>query len=381
MASLLHFLTQTIRIERFSFLVVAFLLASCTVAEPAASSKVSATFEEAASDRKNAGELNGIVLVTRGETVVFRDAFGLANATSGRELTADTKSRVASVTKQFTAAAILLLAEEGRLSLDDTIGSHLPNYPAPQADRITIRQMLNHSSGLPRPERKSAQETPQTSTQDRLEVFASLPLDFEPGSKHAYSNSGYIVLGAIIEKVTGESFPVALEALLFDPIGLRNTRAAFDDTIIPDLASDVRRSNGRLVEDDYRISDRGAPFSAGMLTSTVDDLAKWTRTLHKGEVFENPDSYRLMLATPGGWEENRAFDQWAYASGLFHARRDNGREFIFHDGRLGSYLADLRYYPALDVTVVVLETAGGDVTGTADALEDVAFELFGPIDQ
>ena len=357
-------------------LVSVVALISCAGAESAASLKEVPTFEEAASARHEAGELNGIVLVTRGDEVLFRDAFGIADPGSGRELTAETPSRIASVTKQFTAAAILRLAEERRLSLDDTIGAHLPEYPEPAASRITIRQMLNHSSGLPRPAQETARETPRTSTQDRLNAFASLSLDFEPGSEHDYSNSGYIVLGAIIEQVTGESFPVALQRLLFDPVGLEHTRAAFDDAIISGLASDVRRSGGGLVEDDYRISDRGAPFSAGMLVSTVDDLAKWTRALHGGEVFEEPSSYQLMLFTPGGWEENRAFDEWAYASGLFRARRNNGREFIFHDGRLGSYLADLRYYPALDVTVVVLETAGGDVTGTADALESVAFERF-----
>ena len=349
---------------------------ACADAKPAASIDGAPTFEEAASDRYEAGELNGIVLVARGDDVLFREAFGIADPGSGRELTPETPSRVASITKQFTAAAILRLAEENRLSLDDRIGSHLPEYPEPAASRITIRQMLNHSSGLPRPEQQTARETPRTSTKDRLNVFAPLPLDFEPGSEHDYSNSGYIVLGAIIEKVTGESFPVALQQLLFDPIGLHNTRAAFDDANIPDLASDVRRSDGRLVEDDYRLSDRGAPFSAGMLVSTVDDLAKWTRALHGGEVFEDPRSYQSMLSTPGGWEGNRSFDQWAYASGLFRARRDNGREFIFHDGRLGSYLADLRYYPLIDVTIVVLETAGGDVTGTADALENVAYAYF-----
>lgn len=364
--------------NKLLILVAMVALISCADAKTAASSDEVATFEQAASARHEAGELNGIVLVARGDEVLFRDAFGMADPVSGRELTIGTQSRIASVTKQFTAAAILMLAEENRLSLDDTIGSHLPGYPEPAASRITIRQMLNHSSGLARPEQETARETPQTATQDRLNVFASLPLDFEPGSEHDYSNSGYIVLGAIIEKVTNESFPVALQRLLFDPIGLDHTSAAFDDANVPGLASDLRRSSGRLVEDDYRLSDRGAPFSAGMLVSTVDDLAKWTRALHGGEVFEEPSSYQLMLTTPGGWEENRAFDQWAYASGLFQARRDNGREFIFHDGRLGSYLSDLRYYPALDVTIVVLETAGGDVTSTADALENVAFARFEP---
>lgn len=349
---------------------------SCAANDLEAVGDLAGTYHQAAVDLARAGDLNGIVLVAQGDEIVFEDAFGVAQLDPTRVLTIENKSRVASVTKQFTAASVLLLAEQGKLSLDDTVGMHLPDYPRPNADRITLRQLLNHSSGLPRPERDTMRETAQTSARDRLANFSTLPLDFTPGTQHQYSNSGYIVLGAIIEEITGETYPDAVRQLILEPVGLEQTIAAYDGTTVDRLASDLQRSNGEFAEDDYRISDRGAPFSAGMIVSTVRDLAKWTRALHAGEVFADSGSYDTMLATPGRWEDNRAFDQWAYASGLFHARRDNGREFVFHDGRLGAYLADLRYYPALDVTIVVLETANGDVTKTADAMEDIAFANF-----
>lgn len=318
-------------------------------------------------------DFNGAVLVEQRGSVLYSDAKGVADFQSGQNFEIETPSRVASLTKQFTAAATFKLVEAGQIDLSDPVSDYLEGLPN-DIGRITIAQLLNHSSGLSRPSQDSASERPGMTTRERMGPFLALPLDFEPGSRHEYSNSGYIVLGAIIEKVSGRSYPDAIDEMLLKPLELQNTRALFDHEPHARLADDVRRSGGKLVQDDYRVSDRGAPFSAGMIVSTVGDLVAWTRALHEGRVFDDPDTLELMLATPGGWESNRAFDQWAYASGLFRARRDNGREFIFHDGRLGSYLADLRYYPEQDLVIAVIETAGGDVTATADALEDWAFD-------
>ena len=346
---------------------------SAACANAASTPAATTSFDEAARALAESGTLNGAVLVALGDEVVFSEGYGTADPDTGAPFTASTPSRVASITKQFTAATILRLVEQDRLDLDATIGELLPWFPQGPAHAITVSQLLNHSSGLARPAQGDMVETAQTSAKDRIAAFAEMPLQFAPGTQHRYSNSGYAVLGAIIEKVTGLSYAEAVTALVLQPLDLEATMPLADYQARPGLAISAVRDGSALKSDDYRISDRGAPWSAGMMTSTVADLFRWTRALHGGEVFDDAATLQTMLETPGGWEENRAFDNWAYASGLFRARRDNGRAFVFHDGRLGSYLADLRYYPEADLTIAVLETANGDVTATADRLEELAF--------
>lgn len=362
--------------KSLAFLVAAALVACST--QPAADKAAPTSSYAAVIDRlSDEEEFNGIALVAHGEDILFEEARGLANVDPPRKMTTEHASRIASVTKQFTAATILRLMEQGMLSLDDTVADHLPQFAGLPAEKVTIAQLLNHSGGLPRPERGDTKETFRTSADDRMQGFMRLPLDFAPGTQHSYSNSGYTILGAIIEKTTGKEYAAAVTEILLTPLGLSETAAVPDGAAHPMLASDLSRDTGQLTQDDYRVSDRGAPWSAGMLVSTPRDLLAWTRKLHSGAVFQNSATFELMLMTPGGWEENRAFDNWAYASGLFRVRRDNGRAFWFHDGRLGSYLADVRYYPEEDLTIVVLETANGDVTASANALEDYAFSTRG----
>lgn len=356
-------------------LIASGVVACAAESPPAPSAKARADLEAAAAHLAESASLNGALLVAKGDEVLIERGIGIADPRTGTAFTSQTPSRIASLTKQFTAATVLRLVEEDRLALDQTIGDLLAWYPAGPARAVTVRQLLNHSGGLPRPERGDMVEMASTTARDRIEGFAALPLDFESGTRHSYSNSGYTVLGAIIEEITGQSYEEAVTALLLEPNGLSGTTPLRDGETRQRLASGVRLEGGTYVADDYRQSDRGAPWAAGMMTSTVRDLMRWTRSLHGGEVFESPETLMLMTDTPGGWEDNRAFDQWAYASGLFQARRNDGRTFIFHDGRLGSYLADLRYYPAHDLTIVVLETAGGDVTAAADLLEDAAFAM------
>ena len=230
-------------------------------------------------------DFSGAVLVADRKGVVYRGGFGFANREAGTRVTATTKFWIASVTKQFTAAAILQRAESGRLRLDATIGDCLEEYPRKHAGRITIEQLFMHTSGIPDYADREfmAAAAAQTSTPTRLlKLFWERDLEFEPGSRFRYTNSGYIVLGAIVERLTGKSWAAAMEDRIFGPLGMRNT--SFDD--VTQMVTE-RAAGYHLTYEgpqNARHMDRSAAYAAGGLRSTVDDLYRWDRAIYQGQV-------------------------------------------------------------------------------------------------
>ena len=169
-------------------------------------------------------EFSGVVLVADGGTIVYEHAFGEANREWHVPNTVVTRFRIASTTKQFTAALVLRLAEQGKLRLDGRVVDYLPEYPRPQGEQITLKHLLTHSSGLPDyphlPGFSEEQSTRSHTPGQLLGLFDSLPLEFPPGSKWSYTNSGYVVLGAIIERATATSYARAIRQDLLAPLGL-----------------------------------------------------------------------------------------------------------------------------------------------------------------
>jgi CubicO group peptidase (beta-lactamase class C family) len=230
-------------------------------------------------------DFSGAVLVADRDGLVYRGGFGWANREAGTRITATTKFWIASVTKQFTAAAILQLAESGRLRLEGTIGEYLPEYPRKHAGRVTIEQLLTHTSGIPDYADRDfmASATAQTSGPSRLlNLFWERDLEFEPGSRFRYANSGYIVLGAIIERLTGKSWAAAMEDRIFSRLGMKDT--GFDDLrqVVPERAAGYHLTYEG--PENARQLDRSAAYAAGGLRSTVDDLYRWDRAIYKGQV-------------------------------------------------------------------------------------------------
>lgn len=301
-----------------------------------------------------AGRFSGAVLASRGERVLYRGAHGLADRTAGVPLTPEHRFRIASLSKQFTAAAVLRLQDRGALSVDDTLSRWMD--PCPPAWRsVTLHQLLSHQSGLPDLMSRadwSELRWRSWTTDDLLTDAARLPLDFPPGTDAAYSNTAYNVLGSVVERASGRPFHDHLRADLLDPLGLSDT--GYDDERTPlatgyDGADPRRRSNASVV------------FAAGGLYSTVDDLGRWTRALHGGRVLSDR-SYRQMIAA----DTTRAYGSvvrgtpQTYGYGLFVGspglRVEPGfpHTQFFHTGSWSGFRAYVAWQPETRAAVVVL---------------------------
>ena len=232
------------------------------------------------------------VIVIRDGKTVYRSAHGLANLELAVPLRADHVFRIGSVTKQFTAAAILLLADRGELQLTDPITKYLPDYHA-QGHTVTIQHLLSHTSGIANytelPEWPATIRT-DVSVQQMIALFQDKPFDFPPGARWKYDNSGYILLGAIIEKVSGQRYADFMRTHIFDPLGMTST--GYEDTsrITPGRVAGYMRSGDRWRNADFLSMTQ--PYAAGALTSTVDDLARWNSAIENGELLK-PASWQL----------------------------------------------------------------------------------------
>ncbi len=269
----------------------------------------------------------GAVLVAYDGHVILSRGYGMANHDLDIPNTPTTKFFIGSITKQFTAAAVLRLQEQGLLNIDDPISRYLPFYPKNTGEKITIRHLMSHTSGLPnytdKPEvalRRMNQLTPE----EIMLTFMYEPLDFEPGTQFAYSNSGYIVLGAIIERVSGQSYEAFLHHEIFKPSGMSNSGYARREAGLPD------RADGYTIETEGElVSALPMHFSilhtAGALYSTVEDMLKWDKALRS----DTPLSHRSveMMFTP---------NQQGYAFGWFVERLYN-RRHAFHGGFLDGF--------------------------------------------
>ena len=295
------------------------------------------------------------VAVARDGQVVLARGYGRADVELGVAAGPDTVYRIGSVTKQFTAAAVLRLAEAGKLALDDPITKHLPDYPA-QGRRVTVRHLLNHTSGIRNytgldPRHRRREFRLDLSYAEMTGLFAHLPLDFEPGAQFRYTNSGYYLLGEIVGRVTGTPYAQYVERELLGPLGLRDTRYADDRRVIPNRAAGYELDGGELVNAGY--VSMSVPGAAGALCSTAGDLVRWTHLLHAGRVVA-PASLRQMTAPtplPGGGSAD-------YGFGLKVGRR-HGRPAVFHGGTIDGFTAFVAHYPADGLTIAVLANGKG----------------------
>lgn len=224
---------------------------------------------------------SGVVLVAKDGKPVLHKAWGLASREYGVSNRADTRFNIGSIDKTFTAAAIRLLAKDGKLSLDDVVAKHLPDYKGPAADRITIRQLLEHSSGMGDIFTPQGMKTPRIAIRklgDFLPAFEEAPLKFEPGKGREYSNAGYVLLGLIVEKESGKSFDEFYKERIFQPLGMTETGPLEADAIVPNRATGYTRRapRGPFAEPHANtLLKPGKPSSAGGGDSTADDLLRF----------------------------------------------------------------------------------------------------------
>lgn len=228
---------------------------------------------------------SGAVLVARGDEVLFRGAYGLANREHRVANTLDTRFDLGSITKVMTKTAIGQLARDGKLGLADTITKHLPDYPnQPVAAKVTIDHLLRHTSGLGDifvDEFFNGSKTRFRSPDDFINMFADMPQLFEPGESRRYSNAGYVVLGAIVAAASGLPYEEYLEEHVLVPAGMSSTLFPAKDLPIPDIATGYSRDENGVWRNNVFVTPiQGCP--AGGIASTVDDLFRFDRALRKG---------------------------------------------------------------------------------------------------
>ena len=245
------------------------------------------------------GQFNGSVLVAEKGKVIYAKGFGMANMEWAIPNQPDTKFRIGSVTKQFTAALILQLVEAGKIKLDGKITDYLSDYRKDTGDKITVHQLLNHTSGIPSYTSQAnffaeVSRDPSSVT-DFVKKHASGELEFEPGTKFNYNNSGYFLLGAIIEKVTGKSYESVLKTRIFEPLGMTNSGYDNHAPLLQKRAAGYEKTPAGFVNAAYL--DMSLPYAAGSLYSTVEDLYKWDQSLY-GDKILSAASKKLMF-TPG----------------------------------------------------------------------------------
>lgn len=228
------------------------------------------------------GQLNGTVLVADGGEVMFKKGYGLANMEWDIANEPNTKFRIGSITKQFTSMLIMQLVAEGKIQLDEKMTNYLPDYRKNTGNQVTIHHLLTHTSGIPSYTSlpnffKDVSRNPYT-VDEFVKQFCSDSLAFEPGSKYSYSNSGYFVLGAIIEEVTGKTYETVLQKRILDPLHMKNTGYDHHETIITNRATGYEKTPSGYINSAYL--DMSLPFSAGSMYSTVEDLYLWNQALY-----------------------------------------------------------------------------------------------------
>ena len=299
-------------------------------------------FEEYMKNCVTIKHFSGAVLVAKDNATLFAKGYGFANAEHEVPNTPRTKFRLGSITKQFTAMAILILAERGKLKLDDPVGKYIDDSPKAW-EGVTIHHLLTHTSGMPSYTddftyglRMMMPETVKT----MIARFRDKPLDFKPGEKFHYSNSGYFLLGAIIEKVSGERYESFLKKVIFDPLGMHDTGYDHAATVLPGRASGYTLAGDGLRNAEYL--DMSQPFSAGSLYSTVEDLARWDRALGDGKLISK-ESYAKMYSP--------AKNDYAYG---WMVATIKGRKLIAHGGGINGFVSEILRYPDQKLCVVVL---------------------------
>jgi len=292
--------------------------------------------------------------ILRGKDTISLKAWGMADLENEVPATARSVYRIGSVTKQFTAAAVMQLAEQGKVSLDDSIAAHLAGLPAPWR-RVTVRQLLNHTSGIPsytdvgeRWRRRWGEEM----SPDTLLAFTTADsMWFEPGAKWRYDNTGYILLGMLIEKLSGRSWGTDLAERFAKPLGLSDSRDCQAEPVIARRVRGYENEGKGWINTPYLAMSQ--PYSAGAMCSTVGDLARWNRALHTGKVV-SAASYALMTTPEGAAAQN----DFPYGYGL---GRDTigGQPVITHGGGIHGFISGNVWVPTAELSVTVLTNSGG----------------------
>ena len=305
---------------------------------------------------------SGSVLVMKQNKVLLKKAYGMADREWNIPNTTDTKFRIGSITKQFTAACILQLVEQGKLNLDDKLSKFIPDFP--KGDSVTIHMLLNHTSGI-----ASYTDIPDFpkvftlswSKDSMISYFKNRPYNFSPGSKFLYNNSGFFLLGYIIEKVSGQSYNDYLRQHILDKLRMVNTGVDKVDSILPMRARGYAKVKDKYVNADFISLDW--PFSAGILFSTVDDMYKWDRALYGTSVIAASSKQKMFTPGKGNYGYGIRIDSLEK-----HYRTT-------HSGGIPGFVSNISRYVNDDVCIVVLSNDSYNAELVTNGLASIIFNL------
>ena len=318
-----------------------------------------------------ADEPGAAVLVAKDGQVLLRKGYGMASLELGVPMQPGMVLEIASVTKQLTAAAILLLQDRGKLSVEDDVTKYLPDYPA-HGQKITLHHLLTHTSGVPdftgMPEWWPRMREDMRVTQI-IDLFKDKPLEFAPGEKLSYSNSGYVLLGAVIEKVSGKTYEDFIEQEILAPLGMKRSRTWHLKEIVPGLVTGYDRE-----EDGYRTAEPMSmtqTFAAGSILSTVDDLSLWAEALPSGKLLRKETFERMATAS------KLASGQSTKAGYGVKVSEEDGRRILTHGGGTPGFNACLLSIPSERLVVVILSNVLGHDPGAEGLAYRVAMRALG----
>ncbi len=304
-------------------------------------------------------QFNGSVLVAEHGKIIYKKGFGLANMEWNISNQSDTKHRLGSITKQFTSMLIMQLVQQGKLKLAIPISTYLPDYPKANGDKITIHHLLTHTSGIPNytdfPHFFKVKGRNPYSPSEFIRYFADSTLEFKPGEKFAYSNSGYFVLGVIIEKVTGKSYQQVLQENILTPLKMNNTGFDHHETILMKRASGYEKKGSDYINADYL--DMSIPYAAGSLYSTVEDLYLWDQALYTNQLLQK--QYMDLLFTKHISDDGGFY---GYGWGIGTSRIGNTKDsvaIITHNGGINGFNTLIARVPSDKNLIVLLNNTGG----------------------
>ncbi|SCY50144.1 serine hydrolase domain-containing protein [Flavobacterium caeni] len=310
-------------------------------------------------------QFSGTVLVTQKGKVIYDNAFGLANREWKVPNTPDTKFPVCSLAKQFTAAAILQLQEQGKLKTSDVLAKYFPDYP--KGDQVTLRMLLNHTSGI----RECSLDARWFATDPNLPIaqlkdtilktFKLKPYDFEPGTFWKYSNSGYLLLGFVIEQVSGEKYADYIRKNLLEKAGMTQSGSLVHDAIVPQLADGYSLLTGKWTKGETRSVEIG--FSAGNLYSTTHDLDRWRDALMSGKII-GPVSLQEM-DTPN--HEDRGAGYGIFVDRFF------GKRALHHGGAMSGVNTFMIDYPDDGLRIIILTNRDTNLDFVHKGLAGIVF--------
>jgi CubicO group peptidase (beta-lactamase class C family) len=339
-------------------------------AQPAQSALIAKIDALAAQHLAKPGGVGLSVAVAQHGKILLEKGYGKADAEFDVPANAETMFRIGSVTKQFTAAIVMRLVEQKKLALDDELAKYVPDFPM-QGHKVTIEQLLEHVSGI-----KSYTEVgeewkkawPLELTHAELLAFVKdAPFDFEPGTDWHYSNTGYYLLGMVIEKITGRSYADVLQTELCAPLNLTRTRYDSNRELIKNRAQGYTLDGERLVNDE--MFGMAQPGAAGGIVSTAGDLVRWQIALSSGKVVQ-PESFKRMSTStvlPNGHDTR-------YGFGLMRSEW-NGKPRVEHGGGIFGFNSVLFWIPGEDLHVAVI--SNGELLPSARLADAIAYAVLG----